>query len=59
MKLITKPLREQLIANFRKIDAGRMRPEDYDIAPVVRIVNNYGHTTVLLVEIDPDYPHHG
>ncbi|MBF9045455.1 DUF2958 domain-containing protein [Rhodobacterales bacterium HKCCE4037] len=59
MKLITKPQREQLIANFHKIDAGRQTPDEYDVMPVVRIVTNYGKTTVLLTEIDPDYPHHG
>lgn len=57
MKLLTQPLREQLIANGRIRRALDERGEDDpDFVPVVKLFTPDAGCTWLLTELDPDEP---
>jgi hypothetical protein len=59
MKLLTKELRERLLANGREnaerlADPANENGETHDFWPVVKLFNPCGAGTWLLTELDPD-----
>jgi len=56
MKLLTKSIREKMIANGRAQDAVRGTEDEIDFKPVVKFFNPCGAATWLLTELDPDEP---
>ena len=54
MKLLTKQIRDQLIANGLKQDPVRGTPQEIDFDPVVKLFNPMGIGTWLLTELDPE-----
>ena len=56
MKLLTKPIRDKLIANGKAQDAVRGTDDEIDFEPVVKLFTPWGACTWLLTELDPDAP---
>ncbi|PLU25737.1 DUF2958 domain-containing protein [Sinorhizobium medicae] len=56
MKLLTKDIREKLLANGRQQKPLRGTPGEIDFRPVVKLFNPCGIGTWLLSELDPDDP---
>lgn len=54
MKLLTKQIRDKLIANGLKQDPVRGTPQEIDFDPVVKLFNPMGLGTWLLTELDPE-----
>lgn len=59
-KLITKPIREKLIANFKQAEAARLNADENgdfeqpDFAPALKLFCPWGAATWLISELDPD-----
>lgn len=56
MQLLTKDLRERLLANGRRQQPLRGTKEEIDFMPVVKLFTPDAGATWLLTEIDPDDP---
>ena len=56
MKLLTKPIREKLIANGKAQDEVRGTEDEIDFKPVVKLFNPCGAGTWLLTELDSEDP---
>ncbi|MCA0948489.1 DUF2958 domain-containing protein [Salipiger pacificus] len=56
MKLLTKPIRDKLIANGHAQDAVRGTNDEFDFEPVVKLFNPCGAGTWLLTELDSEDP---
>lgn len=56
MKLLTKAIREKMIANGKAQDAVRGTKDEIDFEPVVKLFNPCGAGTWLLTELDSDDP---
>jgi hypothetical protein len=56
MKLLTKPIREKLIANGKAQDKVRGTEDEIDFKPVVKLFNPCGAGTWLLTELDSEDP---
>lgn len=56
MKLLTKPIREKLIANGKAQDLVRGTEDEIDFEPVVKLFNPCGAATWLLTELDSEDP---
>lgn len=56
MKLLTKDIREQLIANGKKQEPVRGTDEEIDFKPAVKLFTPDAGCTWLLTELDPDDP---
>ncbi len=56
MKLLTKDIREKMIANGRAQDAVGGTENEIDFEPVVKIFNPCGAGTWLLTELESDDP---
>ena len=56
MKLLTKPIREKLIANGKAQDEVRGTEDEIDFQPVVKLFNPCGAGTWLLTELDSEDP---
>jgi hypothetical protein len=56
MKLLTKTIRDRLIANGKAQDAVRGTEDEIDFEPVVKLFNPCGAGTWLLTELDPETP---
>lgn len=56
MKLLTKDIREQLIANGKKQEPVRGTDEEIDFKPVVKFFTPDAGCTWLLTELNPDDP---
>ncbi len=56
MKLLTKTIRDKLIANGKAQDAVRGTEDEIDFEPVVKLFNPCGAATWLLTELDSEDP---
>ena len=56
MKLLTKTIRDQMIANGKAQDAVRGTEDEIDFEPVVKLFNPCGAGTWLLTELDSEDP---
>lgn len=56
MKLLTKTIRDRLIANGKAQDLVRGTEAEIDFEPVVKLFNPCGAGTWLLTELDPEEP---
>ena len=56
MKLLTKSIREKLIANGTKQKPLKGTENEIDLFPVVKLFTPDANCTWLLTELDPDYP---
>lgn len=56
MKLLTKSIRDKLIANGRAQEPVRGTADEMDFKPVVKLFVPWGAGTWLLTELDPDAP---
>jgi Protein of unknown function (DUF2958) len=56
MKLLTKSIREQLLANGRRQEPVRGTPDEIDFRPVVKLFMPDAGCTWLLSELDPEEP---
>lgn len=56
MKLLTKAIRDQMIANGKAQDAVRGTETEIDFKPVVKLFNPYGTGIRLLAELDSRDP---
>jgi len=56
MKLLTKTIRDQMIANGKAQDAVRGTEDEIDFGPVVKLFNPCGAATWLLTELDSEDP---
>jgi hypothetical protein len=56
MELLTKSIREKMIANGRAQETVRGTDAEIDFEPVVKLFNPCGAGTWLLTELDPNEP---
>lgn len=56
MKLLTKTIRDKMIANGKAQDAVRGTEDEIDFEPVVKLFNPCGAGTWLLTELDSEDP---
>lgn len=56
MKLLTKTIRDRLLANGEAQDPVRGTEDEIDFKPLVKLFNPCGAGTWLLTELDTDYP---
>ena len=56
MKLLTKSIRDRLIANGELYERARSLGDDIDVMPVVKLFTPWGACTWLLSELDPTNP---
>ena len=56
MKLLTKSIRDRLIANGKAQDIVRGTKHEFDLKPVVKLFTPWGACTWLLSELDPTNP---
>ncbi|MDR6820948.1 hypothetical protein J2X76_006148 [Neorhizobium sp. 2083] len=56
MKLFTKEITSQLLANGRQQQPVRGTDDEIDFEPVVKLFTPWGNATWLLTEIDPEEP---
>lgn len=56
MKLFTKEITSQLLANGRQQQPVRGTDDEIDFEPVVKLFTPWGSATWLLTEVDPEEP---